>query len=65
MPARPLPPAASQAPADTSDSEGSSWAVWLAATWLVLLVLAVAAELGGLENLRLALDLQRHFAPSR
>ena len=38
-----------------------AWGLWLAWTWVVILVLAAVAELFGLDNLRLALDLQRHF----
>ncbi len=42
----------------------SPWAVWLAWTWVALLLLAAVATLGGLDDLRLALDVQRHFAPT-
>jgi len=50
----------------TGESEGTSggggaWLPWLAWGWLVLLILATVAELTGWENLRLALDFQRHF----
>jgi hypothetical protein len=39
----------------------ASWLAWLAWGWLVLLLLATVAELAGWEDLRLALDFQRHF----
>ena len=38
-----------------------AWLPWLAWGWLVLLLLATVAELAGWDNLRLALDFQRHF----
>ncbi len=44
-----------------ADSSASSWLPWLAWGWVALLVLAAVAELSGWENLRLALDFQRHF----
>lgn len=37
------------------------WLPWLAAGWVLLLVLTAVAELGGFDDLRLALDFQRHF----
>ena len=37
------------------------WLPWLAAGWVILLVLTAVAELGGFDDLRLALDFQRHF----
>lgn len=37
------------------------WLVWLAWGWVGLLVLAAVAELAGWDDLRLALDFQRHF----
>ena len=37
------------------------WGVWLAWGWLLLLLLSAAAELLGWDDLRLALDFQRHF----
>ena len=43
-------------------SEGRlTWLPWLAWGWLLLLLLATVAELTGWDNLRLALDFQRHF----
>ena len=39
----------------------AAWGAWLAWTWVLLLLLCTIAEVGGLEDLRLALDLQRHF----
>jgi hypothetical protein len=40
---------------------GAAWLPWLGWGWLLLLLLATVAELTGWENLRLALDFQRHF----
>lgn len=47
----------------TTDPEPgkAAWLPWLAWGWLVLLLLATLAELAGWEDLRLALDFQRHF----
>jgi hypothetical protein len=39
----------------------ASWLPWLAWGWVALLFLAAFAEVTGWENLRLALDFQRHF----
>jgi hypothetical protein len=39
------------------------WLPWLAWTWVALVVAAAVAEVFGLDNLRLALDFQRHLAP--
>ena len=39
----------------------AAWLPWLAWGWILLLVLAAAAELLGWADLRLALDFQRHF----
>ena len=43
------------------DAPPSPWAVWLAWTWVALLVLVAVAELADWEDLRLALDFQRHY----
>ena len=48
------------APRDVAPAP-SPWLPWLAWGWVVLLLLAAIAELTGWENLRLALDFQRHF----
>lgn len=37
------------------------WLPWLAWGWVALLFLSALAEVTGWENLRLALDFQRHF----
>lgn len=39
----------------------AAWLPWLALGWVLLLVLTAVAELGGFDDLRLALDFQRHF----
>ena len=46
---------------DTPEGDGRGWLPWLAIAWLGLLLLATIAELTGWDNLRLALDFQRHF----
>jgi hypothetical protein len=49
---------------DSSPADASArpaWGPWLAWGWVALLALIVVAEVGGFEDLRLALDLQRHF----
>ena len=50
---------------DTDWSEqgaaGRGWAAWFAWAWVLLVVLAAAAELLDLERLRLALDLARIY----
>jgi|GEM_PF-6666241 len=46
---------------DAPSGACSPWLPWLAWGWVVLLFLAALAELTGWENLRLALDFQRHF----
>jgi len=57
----------SVAAATTSDGAASNaagrpaWAVWLAWGWVALLALCAIAELAGWNDLRLALDFQRHF----
>ncbi len=38
-----------------------AWLPWLAWGWVALLVLCAVAELSGWDDLRLALDFQRHF----
>lgn len=38
-----------------------AWLPWLAWGWVALLLLAAIAELTGWDDLRLALDFQRHF----
>ncbi|MFM8979750.1 MAG: hypothetical protein ACKOSS_04725 [Planctomycetia bacterium] len=53
-PPAPLP-AAAAVPA-------AGWGPWLALTWLLVVLTCAVAELAGLENLQLALDLQRHLA---
>lgn len=49
-------------PADAAPAP-SAWALWLGLTWVALLVLGALATVGDLEDLRLTLDLPRHFAP--
>ncbi len=39
----------------------AAWLPWLAWGWVALVVLAAIAELTGWDDLRLALDFQRHF----
>lgn len=39
----------------------STWGTWLLWGWIVLLVLAAVSALFGLDDLRLALDFQRHL----
>lgn len=59
----PGPPAAAPPPAGGRDpGSGAGWGPWLALTWLLVVLACAVAELGGHENLQLALDLQRHFA---
>jgi hypothetical protein len=43
------------------DRPGGTWLPWLAWGWAVLVLLAAIAELTGWDDLRLALDFQRHF----
>ncbi|MDJ0522041.1 MAG: hypothetical protein QNJ90_08215 [Planctomycetota bacterium] len=55
-----------QAPGPDTDAPSSApgrpaWLPWLAWGWVVLLILAAVAELSGWDDLRLALDFQRHF----
>ncbi len=45
----------------TSAKGGPAWLPWLAWGWVALLVLCAVAELSGWDDLRLALDFQRHF----
>ncbi len=44
-----------------ADSGRVAWLPWLAWGWVGLLVLTAIAELSGWDDLRLALDFQRHF----
>jgi len=44
-----------------SEAGGPAWLPWLAWGWVALLFLAAVAELTGWDDLRLALDFQRHF----
>ncbi|MDF1703092.1 MAG: hypothetical protein P1V36_18240 [Planctomycetota bacterium] len=46
---------------DPAPASGGTWMPWLAVGWVLLLVLTAVAELGGFDDLRLALDFQRHF----
>jgi hypothetical protein len=50
---------------EPADAAPTSWGLWLAWTWVLVLLLAVVATLGGFEDLRLALDVQRHFGAKR
>ena len=50
---------------ETAAAAPTSWGLWLAWTWVLVLLLAVVATLGGFEDLRLALDVQRHFGAKR
>jgi hypothetical protein len=50
---------------DAAEPAPTAWGLWLAWTWVLVLVLSVVAVLGGFEDLRLALDLQRHFGAPR
>jgi hypothetical protein len=44
-----------------AETPSTRWAPWLAWGWVALLLAATVAELAGWEDLRLALDFQRHF----
>lgn len=55
------PAAAGPAPAAAVQAH-AGWGPWLALTWLLVVLACAVAELAGLENLQLALDLQRHLA---
>ena len=57
----PTPPAPATPGTLPAEPASSPWAVWLAWGWVVLLLLVVIAELTGWNDLRLALDFQRHF----
>jgi hypothetical protein len=46
---------------DEAKASTGAWVPWLAWAWIGLLVLAAAAEVFGIEDLRLALDFQRHL----
>jgi len=48
-------------PQEPEQAEGPAWGAWLAWGWLALLLLAAVGELLGWDDLRLALDVQRHF----
>ena len=50
-----------QTPSETPAAAKVPWLPWLAAGWVLLLALTAVAELGGFDDLRLALDFQRHF----
>jgi hypothetical protein len=56
-------PAATEARA--GEPEPAAWGTWLAWTWVLVLFAAAIADLAGIDDLRLALDVQRHFAPTR
>ena len=53
-------PSNTPATGDTSKAR-AAWLPWLAWGWVALLLLAAVAELTGWDDLRLALDFQRHF----
>lgn len=60
------PVQADEVPADRPEPARSgdlrpAWLPWLAWGWVALLVLTAVAELGDWDDLRLALDFQRHF----
>jgi hypothetical protein len=55
--------ATSAAEGATSLGRGGTWAGWLLWGWAGLLFLVALAELTGWEDLRLALDVQRHLRP--
>ncbi len=42
-------------------ADRGQWLPWLAWGWVALLFLAALAELTGWDNLRLALDFERHM----
>jgi hypothetical protein len=63
MSARPPPGPREPVSTRAEPGEAAGWGVWLAWTWVLVLVAAAVAELGGLDDLRLALDVQRHFSP--
>jgi hypothetical protein len=50
---------------DSAAAAPTAWGLWLAWTWVLVLLLAVVATLGGFDDLRLALDVQRHFGAHR
>ncbi len=60
-PAPTRPPEAAQPEAAPAASARPAWLPWLAWAWVALLLLAAIAELTGWDDLRLALDFQRHF----
>ena len=53
-------PAPAVAPPDPRPGR-VAWLPWLAWGWVILLLLSAVAELTGWDDLRLALDFQRHF----
>ncbi|MDA1194878.1 MAG: hypothetical protein O2894_06805 [Planctomycetota bacterium] len=57
MPDASTPPEKSR----SAPARRQAWVPYLAWGWVVLLALAAIAELGGFADLRLALDVQRHF----
>ena len=47
--------------ASAARPDEASWLTWLAWGWAALLLLVVIAELSGWDDLRLALDFERHL----
>lgn len=66
MPAPSPTPATESAPACPAPAGAvapeAGWGPWLSLGWLLVVLACTVAELAGIENLQLALDLQRHFA---
>ncbi|MHC5011884.1 MAG: hypothetical protein ACYTG6_13225 [Planctomycetota bacterium] len=55
-----------QVRAEVADAAGEpaaapAWLIWFAWAWVALVAAAAIAEIFDLENLRLALDFQRHL----
>ena len=50
-----------QSETEATRRTGADWLPWLGWGWVALIALAAVAELTGWDDLRLALDFQRHF----